>query len=49
MTVVKCLHPDQQDAAVKEVLKKHLALAKQYLNACQAFNALFDKKKVHEV
>jgi hypothetical protein len=49
MTVVKCLHPDQLDPAIKEVFTAHPALAKQYEQACQIFNSLTDRKKVVEV
>jgi hypothetical protein len=33
------LHPD-----IKKVLKHHPELAKQYLTACQTFNALFETR-----
>ena len=42
MTVVKCLHEGQMHTNIKAVLEREPKLKKQYLEACQLFNALFE-------
>ena len=39
-TILTCLREDFMHPAIRAVLKRHPELAKQYLEACQVFNAL---------